>query len=164
MTNYNTVLPTASELIKSAAEAYNGAVCVDTKRYLKGIISQMVRNLDAYFDSNGHVKWSKAALEKAVELNVDAKLINWKTQTKWDRKREVLHFDHKTTVKDIVEGILRNPSDTQKILNSVEIVWITKEENRVLDKSGYRNTRTDHSAAYVECMIEVVALGQEGIE
>ena len=164
MTNYSTLLSTASELIRSAAEAYNGAVCVDTKRYLKGIISQMVRNLDAYFDLNGHVKWSKAAMKKAVELNVDTKLITWKTQTKWDRKREVLHFDHKTTIKDVVEDILLNPSNTQKILNSVEIVWITKEENRVLDKSGYRNTRTDHSAAYVECMIEVIDLEQEDIK
>lgn len=110
-------------------------------------------------------KASMNALATALELGVTSLAgIRYSQQSKFDPGRERLHWEHLVPISDIRRSLLRlkNPT-TQEIIDIVstyQIVWITKDENRVLK----RNRRDDPFEEYRRNKIDLVDLfSNEGL-
>jgi len=120
------------------------------KQKIKAMLNQCLRICDNYLYIN---LASKKAIEEAQKLNINLSKMHWQNQSKFDPTRKVFIFEHKTPIKMIIDRILLNDSDINNILESIEIAWITKEENDILDKKGYKSNRPDPNLAYKEAGI-----------
>lgn len=70
-------------------------------------------------------------------------------------------YEHKITISSLAERIssLANedkltPEYINELINSIEIYYVTKDENKRLNKLGYRNKRLDPDKAYNEAGIK----------
>lgn len=76
--------------------------------------------------------------------------------------RSVLHWEHYDTAYEFKELLLDlkkqgklNENEVFKRLNQLQICWVTKEENKRLDKK-YRHKRFDPAVAYKNCKITII--------
>ena len=125
------------------------------KGHLKAMLNKCIRIVD---DSYQIDKASKKAKQIADDMNIDLTKMSWANQPRFDKGRKVFVFEHKTPINIMAQRMIDNPSDVLNILNDMEIVWITREEDAMLNSLGYRKNRDDHDKAYVEAGIEIVSL------
>ena len=110
----------------------------------------------SYTDSKPVLYVSKAAKEKAQELNIDLTKMTWKNQNKFDPKRKIFHYEHCNPVKELREAILNTDENIEKILKKDIVCWILKTENQKLDKKYKDNRPGGWKKCYKECEIEVL--------
>jgi len=125
------------------------------KSHLKAMITKCIRIVD---DSCTIDRASHAAAHIADGLGIDLSKMTWVNQTRFDPGRKLFVFEHKTPINTLVQKMIENPNDVLNILNNMEIVWITREEDAILNALGYRKNRSDHDAAYKEAGIEIISL------
>lgn len=103
---------------------------------------------------------SRAAFERARNLGVELTNKCWHDQHKFDKGREIFHFEHINPVVIIREACLSAPSPSailEILLTRLRIAWILKVEDHRLTTLGYRSNRRDAEAAYREANIELLS-------
>ncbi len=102
---------------------------------------------------------SRAAFERARNLGVNLTDKCWHDQHKFDKGREIFHFEHVNPIVIIREACIGAPSPSailEILLTRLRIAWILKEEDFKLTKLGYRSNRQDAEAAYREANIDLI--------
>lgn len=102
---------------------------------------------------------SRAAFERARNLGVNLTDKCWHDQHKFDKGREIFHFEHINPVVIIREACIGTSSPTailEILLTRLRIAWILKEEDYKLTKLGYRSNRQYAEAAYREANIDLL--------
>lgn len=75
----------------------------------------------------------------------------------------IFHWEHAYTCKDFVDDLLKIDIDEEnaqyeikRLLDNQQIIWITKEQNKRLDKKGYKTNRKEGwQKAYQDCGITI---------
>lgn len=108
-------------------------------------------------------KISRKAQLKADELDIPIRDMRWGNQTKYDERRSVFHLEHFDTVKDIREACVsaQSESDIITILEDSTLVWILKDEDKLLNSNGQRSSRDDPHQAYQDAGIEILDLNSD---
>lgn len=101
---------------------------------------------------------SEKAVLLAEEHNIDLKKMTWENQSQYDKGRNMFVYEHKTTANDISLKLINDPDNTLSILESMQIVWVTREEDNNLNWLGYRIKRPDHDKAYEDAKIKIVKI------
>jgi hypothetical protein len=121
---------------------------------LRESISVDVRKLcDMLIPDARHPWVSVAAAEQAVAVEVDLGQETWHSQTRFDPKRAVFHYEHVNPVSQIVNTLTYADSVgaiVQTLSDGLWLAWITKDEDARLTALGYRHKRPDPGAAYAE--------------
>ena len=149
--------------LRDKATALDGmALTAKQTAALRKSISTDIRKLcDMVFPAVKPYDISVAAADAAAALGVDLQAQTWDTQTKFDPKRQVFHYEHMATVADIVDAVLAADSVEQaadELAQRIRVAWILKEEDARLTRLGYRKRRPDPDAAYAEAGIPMVPL------
>lgn len=70
------------------------------------------------------------------------------------------HFEHSMPVGEMVNQLLalKNPAkqEIEQILNAAYVAWVTKDEDNLLSKKGYRSKRPNWRSAYKEVGIRLI--------
>jgi hypothetical protein len=103
---------------------------------------------------------SRKAQLKADELSIPIRDMRWRNQTKYDEGRRMFHLEHFHTVKDIRDACVNAQSEAGiiTILENSTLVWILKDEDKLLNSNGQRNSRDDPHQAYRDAGIELLDL------
>ncbi|MCX4458654.1 hypothetical protein OOK58_42865 [Streptomyces sp. NBC_01728] len=121
---------------------------------LRESISVDVRKLcDMLIPDARHPQVSVAAAEQAAAIGVDLRQETWHSQTRFDPKRAVFHYEHMNPVSQIVNALAYADSVgaiVQILSDGLRLAWITKDEDAQLTALGYRHKRPDPGAAYAE--------------
>lgn len=109
----------------------------------------------------GNLKTPKISLKakhRADELEIPIKDMHWSNQTKFDKGRCIFHLEHFNTVKDIKDACLHAHSEAEIItlLENSSLVWVLKDEDKLLNNNGHRNSRADPHQAYRDAGIEIL--------
>ncbi|MGQ0484228.1 MAG: hypothetical protein ACT4SY_02585 [Hyphomicrobiales bacterium] len=108
---------------------------------------------------------SKAAADRALELGISLQTLRG---TKWhqqavnlkDPKRQNFHWEHFVPVKQLAQQVLNSKNEPVErivdILREAEIVWVTKDEDGELARSGCRSRRPDPYACYKNAGIVLI--------
>lgn len=100
---------------------------------------------------------SKAALQMAKEKKVDLSKANYSALSKLDPNKEWLYYEHCNPIKELRLALLNDNKEVEKIIEKDFICWVTREENKELDKRGYRDKRPGGwKKCYKECGIKVL--------
>ena len=103
---------------------------------------------------------SRAALQRAAQLEVDLCAKGWHDQPTFDAKRQVFHWEHVRPVSAVRKACVEAASEVDvadALQRLLRVAWILKEEDRVLTRLGYRSRREDPEAAYRHAQIELIA-------
>lgn len=103
---------------------------------------------------------SRAALERAVQLEVDLWAKGWHDQPQFDPNRQVFHREHVWPVSAVRNACVEAASErgiADTLQRMLRVAWILKEEDRVLTRLGYRSRRDDPESAYRHAQIELIA-------
>jgi len=141
--------------IKELAYSYNNTNSKLERSKLKTMINKVLR-VAMNFETLTHA--SEKALLLAEEHNIDLKKMTWENQNTYDKGRKMFVYEHKATVNDLSIQIINDPENTLSILNSMEIIWLTREEDNNLNWLGYRIKRPDPDKAYEDAKIKVVKI------
>ncbi len=99
--------------------------------------------------------WSKKARQLALKNNWPLDM-NWYEQPKYDKGRKQLLMEHKNPLEEIWIKLCEEHWNTERILvEEIQIVWVTREEDHELTRLGYRTKRPDSDKAYREAGIEI---------
>ncbi len=104
-------------------------------------------------------RYSKAAQEKASSFGVVLSDISWHDQTKFDKGRQIFHYEHFIPISEIRALCIKSNSEEEiaEILRKKpSVIWILKDEDKRLTELGYRSNREDPVKAYWEAGIEIV--------
>lgn len=87
--------------------------------------------------------------------------LKWTDTKRISRLYDVgFHFEHSMPVGEMVRQLLalENPvkREIEKILNKAYVAWVTKDEDNLLSKKGYRSKRANWRAAYEEVGITLI--------
>ena len=104
-----------------------------------------------YYSEKACNKYEKLKLRHHLTENMPLSQLKWKDQPKIDEGRKILHQEHIFTGtmfrKELLNAELKNPLSKTKIKKLVNdkyrIAWITKSENKMLDKEGLKMNRSD---------------------
>ena len=105
-----------------------------------------------YYSEKACNKYEKLKLRHHLTENMPLSQLKWKDQPKIDKGRKILHQEHIFTGtmfrKELLNAELKNPLSKTKIKKLVNdkyrIAWITKSENKMLDKEGLKMNRSDN--------------------
>ena len=105
-----------------------------------------------YYSEKACNKYEKLKLRHHLTENMPLSQLKWKDQPKIDEGRKILHQEHIFTGtmfrKELLNAELKNPLSKTKIKKLVNdkyrIAWITKSENKMLDKEGLKMNRSDN--------------------
>lgn len=139
--------------IREFAIAYSKTDDKFIKIKLKGMIMKCVRIIDEQLPA---ARMSVKAKHLAEEKNIDLTKMTWINQPALDKGRECFVYEHKTPINMIAMDIINHPDDIISILESVETVWVTRDEDKELTKLGYWKNRPDSDLAYKEANIILV--------
>jgi len=127
--------------------------------YLNYIFNQMyygfidfIPESNFYYSEKACNKYEKLKLRHHLTENMPLSQLKWKDQPKIDEGRKILHQEHIFTGtmfrKELLNAELKNPLSKTKIKKLVNdkyrIAWITKSENKMLDKEGLKMNRSDN--------------------
>jgi len=127
--------------------------------YLNYIFNQMyygfidfIPESNFYYSEKACNKYEKLKLRHHLTENMPLSQLKWKDQPKIDKGRKILHQEHIFTGtmfrKELLNAELKNPLSKTKIKKLVNdkyrIAWITKSENKMLDKEGLKMNRSDN--------------------
>ena len=104
----------------------------DIRPYLNRSVAWLVRELSIFFDVPTNVSLKASAKSGGQDMRA----LTWKKQSEIDPEREIFHYEHVVEVGAITEQLLKASSSAQvaKILKTLKIAWILKEENAALSK------------------------------
>lgn len=126
------------------------------------LYNKMAKALFRYDTDQKAVQYaSKAALNKAEELSVNLKELNWHNQRKngKDPDRKIFHYEHCNPISVLTKDVLTSDKDIAEILKENVVCWILKSENKELDAHHYRSKREDDwKKCYQACGIEPVEI------
>ncbi len=105
---------------------------------------------------------SKAALAKAVKLNVDLYSKSWHDQPKFDgsHQKGKFHLEHLhpvSTIRDLCSKAMSRDAVLRILLGKLRVAWILKTERRKLDRT-HRSNRPDPDLACLENDIQLIRL------
>jgi hypothetical protein len=120
------------------------ALSPELRKYYGDAIYWMIRKLPICAG-----KASPLAITEAARLGIPTlKNFWWEQQTKYDKARKVLHWEHVVPVGDIRDALiqLRPPTleEVKALLMTYEIAWIGKEEDRLLKRSKRANPHEEY--------------------
>ena len=141
--------------LKELAKQYSLTSSKKEKSNLKAMLNKCIRIVD---DGHQINKASEKAKKLADAMQIDLTKMSWANQPKFDKGRKVFVFEHKTPINTLVQQMIDNPDNVLSILESIQIVWITRDEDAQLNALGYRKNREDHDKAYADAGITVVNL------
>lgn len=151
MKNYKFIESVLQELAKQ----YSLTSVKKEKSNLKAMLNKCIRIVD---DSYQIDRASEKAKKLADIMKIDLTKMSWSNQPKFDKGRKVFVFEHKTPINILVQQMIDNPDNILSILESMQIVWITRDEDAQLNALGYRKNREDHDKAYADAGIKIVDL------
>ena len=102
---------------------------------------------------------SEAAKNKALSMNIRLNEMTWHNQPKYDKGRQIFHFEHLVPVSCIRKMCLNCISETEvlEILNTIpKTIWILKSEDRKLTMNGFRSKRENPEEVYNQLGIQIV--------
>jgi hypothetical protein len=141
--------------LKQYAETHNICSNAACRSMLRRIISKNIREIDELY----RIEYaSEKAVQTAQQMGIDLKKMHWKNQKTFDKNRAVFMFEHKVPVVNLVEKILADPKSVLEVLNSMQIVWILKEEDAVLRSKGHGKNRVNSDASYADAGITLVKI------
>lgn len=117
------------------------------QKYLRDTIDWMVRELPIC---------ATLASERAIAAAIALKIPTlrgfwWHHQPKFDKGRQILHWEHVAPVSDIRNALLQiqdpDENSVSAILERYEIAWITKEEDKLLKRFGRLSPHEEYQAA-----------------
>ncbi|MBT6941500.1 hypothetical protein HN992_03610 [Candidatus Woesearchaeota archaeon] len=105
-----------------------------------------------YYSKCAHDAYKTLKMNHHFTENMPLSKLKWKDQPKIDEGRKILHQEHIFTGtmfrKELLNAELKNPLSKTKIKKLVNdkyrIAWITKSENKMLDKEGLKMNRSDN--------------------
>lgn len=118
-------------------------------RIIKGSLQTLIRK---WCDEQEIVFVSKRALLESEKLRVDLFKMQWKDQPIFDEGRRIFHLEHKYTVGDMIQDMIKNPSRADSVLQQYQIGWILKSEDKKIKKTG----RDDHNKIYKDAKIDLI--------
>lgn len=136
----------------------------DTSEEIKKHITMLA---SASWNSLGNIgingrKASHAAYKLSMKLSgKDPRDYNWnqqKTMLK-DHKRQNLHWEHAYTRYNFVQDLFSKQLTKEEIVELVkkhQIIWITKEENSLLDKTHKKDRPKGWRDAYASVGINII--------
>ena len=103
-----------------------------------------------YYSEKACNKYEKLKLRHHLTENMPLSQLKWKDQPKIDEGRKILHQEHIFTGtmfrKELLNAELKNPLLKEEIMelvnNKYRIAWITKEEDKRLNKKGFKMKRS----------------------
>ena len=108
-----------------------------------------------YTDTKKSEYISEAAMKKAKELGIDLKTMTWKTQTKYDKKRLIFHYEHCNTIHELTERLLETNEPVENILKYYIVCLILKKENKKLYDNVFKSKRPGGwQKCYKQCGIK----------
>ncbi|MCD4827464.1 MAG: hypothetical protein K8Q99_06795 [Acholeplasmataceae bacterium] len=132
-----------------------------SNKAMKAILSLTVRRLEHVSEKCVSV----AAQQKAKDLGIMKELTEFSydqqvTKTGMnDSGRKKFHFEHYYPVKQLINELLEiknlNDEDIYQVVKKSRICWITKDENKKLDRK-YKSIRPNPKKAYEEAGIILV--------
>ena len=122
---------------------------------LRHMINKCIRIIDmsCVLDQASH-----KAINLARQNNIDLSVMNWNNQPKFDPGRKLFVFEHKTPINMLVEKMIQKPNEILQVLEEMDSVWITREEDNMLNSLGYRTKRPDPDKAYSEASITIASI------
>ena len=135
------------EVIHSILDIYNKSNNTTTKKITNRILNWIIREYKGevkLYASYDAIKWVKGQ-----GINDNLSNYNWKDQIKKKEKgglgdigRKKLHLEHIIPISQIIENLFeaKTSDDIQKILNDISVAWITKKQQKNLDK-GHKTKR-----------------------
>lgn len=140
----------AVAMLEADRRLYRLSITKDRKLYVSRIKSVFRNKTDGK-----SVKYvSKKALAKAKELGIDLYSTTWLNQSKVDPKRKIFHYEHCNTISELCSAVLDTDEDIRDILKRDIVCWILKEEDKELNKHGYKSKRPGGwKKCYKECGI-----------
>jgi hypothetical protein len=92
---------------------------------------------------------SEKAVQKAKDMNLNLRNLTWANQPKFDKNREIFHYEHLWTVTDIINQCKKanTEEEVSKILDKLEVVWILKEEDKNLKKTDRQDPEEEYAKA-----------------
>lgn len=151
MKNYKFI----ENVLQELAKQYSLTTVKKEKSNLKAMLNKCIRIVD---DSYQIDRASEKAKQIADKMKLDLTKMSWCNQHTYDKGRKIFVFEHKTPINVIVQKMIDNPANVLTILENMQIVWITREEDAQLNALGYRKNREDHDKAYAEAGIKIVNL------
>lgn len=123
---------------------------------LRLMINRCIRIVDVAYELT---QASHEAILLAQKNNINLREMNWDNQPRFDLGRKLFVFEHKTPINMLVEKMIQNPDKILEILHDMEIVWVTRHEDNMLNSLGYRSNRQDPDQAYKEANIWIENIG-----
>ena len=120
------------------------------QRYFRDNLDWMIREMPV-----GAARASKRAIEAAQALGISTLTgFWWHHQSKFDKGRKVLHWEHIHPISDLRNALLSlDPPDIagiKQILMRYEIAWITKVEDGLLKRFKRENPHEEYNRAGIE--------------
>ncbi len=144
------VAPAIADFARHYADANEQA-----RRYYFYCMKWMMRGLDQF----ARPRVSRKADERANQMGVgDLHQYGWNDQSQFmrDAGRKVFHWEHATQTSDLALKVLGleeiTPEGVVAALSDLTVVWILKDENRLLP----RGPRLDWNATYQAAGIELM--------
>ncbi len=149
------------EMVNSILNIYNLNKNNTTEKITKRILNWIIREYKG--------KINLYASQKAISLTKgkDLSEYNWKDQVKsiekgglGDAGRKKLHIEHILPISQIIKNLFnaktKDEDEIEKILNEISVAWITKEEQKELDKKNKinRGINLDESLSVCETVCE----------
>lgn len=107
---------------------------------------------------------SRAALEKANDMDIDLKTLTWHTQPKFDKHRSIFHYEHCNPISQLCHDVLKTERDLADILNDNITCWILKNEDANLNNRGFRSERGNNwQDCYQKCGIEPIEINKKEV-
>lgn len=102
---------------------------------------------------------SKDAQQEAKRIEINLCKENWYTQVKFDRRREMFHWEHVRPVSSI-QKMCEQAKSEEAIQDNLKIrlriAWILKREDDELTRLRYRSKRVDPDGAYRDAKIKLL--------
>lgn len=154
-------------LYETKQEIDKGNFTEDEVTKTKEIISEIIRKGTDLFPTEISQEAKKEfdkLLAKTKSTNKKIKITKWQdlnwnnNQTKIDPGRKKLHLEHMYPVAQLRDEICSNAkseNDVRDIFLKARVIWITKEENKKLDKIA-KSYRPDPEAIYAQVGIKIL--------
>lgn len=132
--NTNNILEFYVEMISSILNTYNSNKNEISQRITKRILNWIIR------EYKGKINLYASAEAELLANGKNLSEYNWKDQIRksglGDKGRKQLFLEHILPISQIITNLfeVKSKYDIQNILNEISIAWITREQQKKLDK------------------------------
>ena len=131
------LIPILTQLRKIYGQEIDENVKKSIKKMTRTLIGVSLENVPADYVSNN--AWEEIKKHKELKKNS----LPWSLRRKsiYHDVFKKLTYEHCTPFKEMIENIYSNNVSISKALGKLETAWITTDENKRLNKNGYKNNR-----------------------